>query len=95
MSKAHATLNRRRWQATRRAVFEADSYRCRARGHPGRLECDHTVPLHKSPDQDLYDPAGCQALCRECHSAKTTAESGRPPVPGLAAWRALIDELRG
>ena len=94
MSRRHLRLNLRRWRAVRRVVLDRDNWRCVACGRPGRLEVDHRVPLHVDPDQDAYDPAGCQALCRPCHFAKTSAENKRPPrSPAEAAWRDLASEL--
>ena len=93
MSKAHLALTAtRRWQAVRVAVFSRDLYRCRACGLPGRLECDHVVPLRRGGDP--WDMDNLQTLCRGCHVAKTRHESGRPDSPEAAAWRALRDELR-
>ena len=93
MARRHGALDWRRWAATRRAVFSRDSYRCVLCGRPGRLECDHVVPLHVDPDQDPYDPAGCQTLDRPCHVSKTRRENSRPDAPGAAAWRALVVEM--
>ena len=98
MSRRHRALDLRRWAATRRAVFDRDGWRCRRCRKAGRLECDHVVPFERDPDQDPYDPAGCQTLCRGCHIAKTRAERAererrRPPAPGVAAWGRLVAEL--
>ena len=94
MSARHHALQGSRWAAVRRAVFDRDGYRCRKCGKAGRLECDHIVPLAAAPDQDPFDPTGCQALCRGCHIDKSRAER-RPaaPPPGRAAWRALVAEM--
>ena len=93
MSRHHTHLNARRWAIVRRRVFERDGYRCVMCDKAGRLECDHITPLQREPDQDPYDPAGCQALCRRCHVAKTAAENRREPTPAEAAWRELVAEL--
>ena len=94
MSRHHTPLVRtRRWQRVRSAVFERDGHRCRNCGKAGRLECDHVVPLAEDPDQDPYDPDGCQTLCRSCHIAKTAGENRREPTPAERAWRELVDEL--
>ena len=96
MSRHHTHLNRRRWQAVRLAVFERDGWRCVVCGKAGHLEADHVVPLETDPDQDPYDVAGLQTLCRSCHGRKTVSE--RPGYdPELErhrrAWRALILDL--
>ena len=91
MSRAHARLDRRRWQATRTAAFERDHYRCTACGHPGRLEADHVVPMEKGGAP--YDLGNVQTLCRGCHLKKTAGESGRAPIPGAAAWAGMVREI--
>jgi len=53
----------------RRAVYEADRYRCRACGSSRSLSVDHIVPKH------LGGPtiaANLQCLCRRCNSSKGT-----------------------
>ncbi|MYF00776.1 MAG: HNH endonuclease [Gammaproteobacteria bacterium] len=99
-SQYHEAVNAARWQRTRKTVFARDRYRCRACGGRGRLECDHIVPLHVDPDQDYYDPNGCQALCRNCHLLKTADENRRRPRPERPdperdAWRRLVEGLFG
>lgn len=87
-------LATRRWQKLRRQVLEADGYRCRQCGRPGRLEVDHITAV--ADGGDLWDPENLQALCRGCHVAKTRAEhDARHPLgPKAAAWAAFRDELR-
>ena len=92
MAKRHARLDRRRWERTRRIVFARDGYRCRCCGKVGALECDHIVSLNRDPDQDPYDPDGCQTLARGCHIRKTAGENRRPSTPAELRWRALIAE---
>ena len=92
MSIRHTALDRPRWARVRLAVFERDGYRCRACGRPGRLECDHVVPLHVDPKQDPYALDGLQALCRPCHFAKTRRENERVD-PERDAWRLLMAEI--
>lgn len=95
MSKLTARLNKRRWARVRRRVFERDGYRCRACGRPGRLECDHVVPLWKD-DSDPYNLGNLQALCRGCHMAKTAAELAADRErrnPKAAAWGRAVQEL--
>ena len=93
MSRNHTHLNARRWAAVRRAVFERDGWRCVMCARPGRLECDHVVPLERVPGQDPYHPDGLQSLCRECHIEKSARENRRPLTPAEAAWCALIAEM--
>ena len=93
MSRHHTHLNARRWAAVRRAVFERDDWRCVMCARPGRLECDHVVPLEREPGQDPYDVNGCQTLCRGCHVEKTRQENRREPTPAEAAWCALVREI--
>ena len=64
-----------RWQSVRRQVFERDGYRCQECGKAGRLECDHRTPLHLDSEQDPFDLAGLQTLCRSCHIDKTQREN--------------------
>ena len=98
MSRNHHRIAGPRWQATRRAVFARDGYRCVRCGKAGRLECDHRIPIDRDPDQDPYAVDGCQSLCRGCHIQKSRAERleterRRPIAPGVAAWRSLVAEL--
>ena len=93
MSNHHQHLDRVRWARTRKKVFLRDGHRCVICAKAGRLECDHIVPLAVDPDQDPYDPDGCQTLCRSCHFRKTASENRRDLVPGQQAWRALIEEI--
>ena len=92
MSRHHHRLHRKRWEATRQAVFERDGYRCVMCGKAGRLECDHVTPLEREPGQDPWDIDGLQTLCRGCHIAKTAGENRRPPTPAERRWRNLIAE---
>ena len=93
MSHHHLTLNARRWDAVRRAVFERDDYRCVECGRAGRLEVDHVTPLQREPGQDPFDINGLQTLCRACHIEKTRRENRRPLTPAELAWRALVAEM--
>ena len=87
-----ARLDRARWARVRVQVFQRDLYRCRRCLKPGRLECDHVVPLHVDRDQDPYALAGLQTLCRSCHIEKSRSERIRPD-PEREAWRALVAGL--
>lgn len=94
MSKRHRGLHRRRWAMVRKQVFDRDGYRCRKCGRPGRLECDHVIPLWKDREQDPYDIEGLQALCVGCHIAKTVSENKKPPSRRVQAWLDLVAEVR-
>ena len=87
MSARHAKLAGGRWARLRRAVFARDGYRCRACGRPGRLECDHIVPLHLAGAP--WELANLQTLCRGCHVAKSRRELVRPD-PEREAWREIL-----
>ena len=93
-SRFHYRLNRRRWARVRVQIFKRDGYRCRSCHLPGRLECDHRIPLWLDRDLDPYDPANLQTLCRTCHIEKTAGEN-RKPDPARDAWRAMVAELAG
>ena len=93
MSRRHAALQGPRWRALRRFVFNRDGYRCVKCGRMGRLECDHKTPLHVARDQDPYDPAGCQTLCRGCHIAKTRAETKKPKSAAELEWAEYLKNL--
>lgn len=74
-------------------MLERDGWRCTRCGKAGRLEVDHITPLAADPDQDAYDPAGCQALCRSCHIAKTGGENRRQLTDAEQRWADLVAEL--
>ena len=94
MSRRHIALDRRRWSRVREAVIRRDGWRCRSCGHPGGpFEVDHVRPLHRNPDQDPYDPDGCQTLCKPCHAEKTKRESRPEATPAERAWHDLVDAI--
>ena len=88
MSRNHTRMNTRRWQATRRAAFRRDGYRCRKCGRRGRLEAHHEPPL--TAGADPYDLDGILTYCRLCH-----IERHRPDqmTQGRAEWRRFVLEL--
>ena len=93
MSKYHRSLNKRKWAKVRLAILERDSYRCQLCGKAGAMEVDHIESMEKYPQQDPYNMAGLQALCRNCHWDKTTIERG-PVNLELEVWRAfMVDEF--
>ena len=90
-SKLHKALNRNRWRGVRKQVLERDGHRCRACGKPGRLECDHRIPLHLGGDP--YELDNIQALCVSCHIAKTRLENRRKPTPSETKWAVFVAKL--
>ncbi len=97
MARHHKAIVGRRWNVTRRRVFRRDGYRCRECGKPGRLECDHVIPVHQLPENaDFYDLDNLQALCRGCHIAKTRRENEeryRRADPEGAKWKDAVNDL--
>ena len=95
MSRNHKLhhLKGGRWARLRQMVFARDGHRCRQCGRPGRLECDHVVPIEQDPKQDPFALDGLQTLCRRCHIEKTANENRRPLTAAEADWKLLIDEL--
>lgn len=72
----------------RAVAMERDRHLCQPCARAGRVtvarECDHIVPKHKGGSND---PANLQAICSDCHKAKTEAEAadaqGRAYKPKL------------
>ena len=89
MSVQHAQLDRRLWEAARRAALARDKYRCRQCHRAGRLEVDHITPLDRGGAP--YAPANLQALCRRCHMVKTDREN--PGDPDRRDWRAYMKAM--
>ena len=85
MSRRDPRYGSRRWKALRLEVFERDNWRCAGCGRPGRLHCDHVVPVAEGGD--FWDLRNLQALCAGCHMAGKTATEhseryrGRPRPP--------------
>ncbi|MDE0331476.1 MAG: HNH endonuclease [Nitrospinae bacterium] len=79
-------MNKRKWAAFRREIFERDGWRCVKCGGAGRLECHHPHKLEHGGAP--FDPANAETLCRECH-----VREHNPPRPGVAAWRALVHDI--
>ena len=90
MSKHHARLNPRRWEATRQIVFKRDGYRCMKCKKRGRLEAHHVISLDDNPDQDPYDVTNILTYCRSCHIAEHRTDN---MTPGRAAWINFLHEL--
>ncbi|MYA41278.1 MAG: HNH endonuclease [Gemmatimonadetes bacterium] len=91
MSKAHKAINETQWQWLRRRTFERADYACQKCGDRGkRLECDHIIPLCDGGKTRLDN---LQALCRDCHIAKTRAERGLD-YHGGAEWAEFVHAPR-
>ena len=93
MSRHHASMGSRRWEATRRAVFNRDNWRCQTPGC-GRagwpLEAHHVVSLDDGGDR--WELANLITLCRthhiETHRDRTVHEDAE-----VAAWAAYVREI--
>jgi 5-methylcytosine-specific restriction enzyme A len=66
-------LSGRRWTALS-ALVRREEPECRSCGRPSD-ETDHIVPL--SDGGALWDRTNLQALCSDCHAAKTRAENAK------------------
>ena len=88
-SKFSRAIRGHRWEATRRAAFDRDGYRCRRCGKAGRLEAHHALPLHVPGGlSKAFDLSGILTYCRDCH-----IEHHRPPVdPEQVAWQDFIEK---
>lgn len=78
-----------RWQKLRERILRRDAslcQPCKARGHITlAAEVDHITPIHQGGSDDERN---LQAICAECHKAKTAAEQGknRRPEIGPDGW---------
>lgn len=66
------------WEATRKAVFLRDEYKCQGCGRLVGMRkrdahCDHII-AKEAGGTDTMD--NLQTLCHECHSRKTVLEDG-------------------
>lgn len=65
------------WDKLRKVIMARDSYLCQpclAKGRPTPANAvDHITPKAKGGTDD---PANLQAICHDCHEAKTTQENG-------------------
>ena len=57
--------NSARWRSLRLKIFERDDWRCIKCKAPGRLECDHIIPMHKGGA--IWLQSNLRTLCRSCH----------------------------
>lgn len=81
----HALPRRIRWRILNRADFCCE--KCGRRGRA--LEVDHVIPLSEG---GTSDPDNLQALCRDCHLAKTRRENGG--ARGANEWEAFARRRR-
>lgn len=69
-----------RWQQRRLQALKRDAYLCQPCRVSGRTtpanEVDHIAPRAKGGTDDLIN---LQAICRECHEAKTAEDEGHAP----------------
>ena len=76
MSRNHNSLNKRRWEATRRATFKRDNRFCVKCGNRGILHCHHVVKLEDGGNP--YDINNCETICKFCHTAEHQKEKEVP-----------------
>ncbi|MBL3552699.1 HNH endonuclease [Rhodovulum sulfidophilum] len=66
----------RGWKALRKRVMQRDSWLCQPCLRTGRVtpatECDHVVPKAQGGTDD---EGNLQAICADCHKAKTEREA--------------------
>ena len=85
-----AVIRTKRWKALRQQVLRRDNYKCVSCSAAGDLEIDHVKPVRDAPEL-AYEIDNLQALCRQCHSAKTRAEVfGKPENTEKRRWRMLL-----
>lgn len=89
MSRHHQKMSSRLWQATRRACFDRDGWRCQMPGCSVAwpLEAHHVVPLAAGGAE--YDVDNCLTLCSahhvEMHRERLDAQR--------QAWADFVAEL--
>lgn len=75
------------WQKLRLRILRRDDYLCQPCWKAGRpteaTEVDHIIPRHKDGDDDEDN---LQAICTDCHKAKTRADAGHRPTIGADGW---------
>ena len=84
MSDFHRTMDRKLWAVLRLKVFKRDGYRCTKCNFPGRLECDHVIPVGKGGNK--YALTNLATLCRHCHLEKTRTENEKEP----SGWQKFL-----
>ena len=77
------------WDKLRKVILQRDSYLCRpclAKGRPTPAQAvDHIKPKAKGGTDE---PVNLQAICNDCHEAKTARDDGRKVRAriGLDGW---------
>jgi 5-methylcytosine-specific restriction enzyme A len=77
------------WVKLRGIVMERDGWLCQPCQRNGRVteaaEVDHVLPKAKGGDDDIDN---LQAICTDCHKAKTMTDEGKRPRRrlGLDGW---------
>ena len=73
--------NTRAWRERRLAFLIACKYKCAVDGcNNAASTVDHVKPI--SSGHDPYDQANWQALCKPCHTAKSSKEGGAATAAG-------------
>lgn len=75
----------RKLQRIRNRVLKANPL-CQACGLRGSVEVDHIKPIFKGGEDSAYSDANRQALCVECHAAKTKRDLNQRPLIGLDGY---------
>jgi 5-methylcytosine-specific restriction endonuclease McrA len=75
----------RKLQAIRDRVLRENPL-CEACGKRAAREVDHITPIYKGGDDNPYDDENRQALCDECHAAKTKRDMNQRPEIGLDGY---------
>lgn len=81
----------RRLQRIRKRVLSANPL-CQACGLRGAVEVDHVEPIFKGGEDDPHNDRNRQALCAECHAAKTARDLNQRPQIGLDGYP--VDPVR-
>lgn len=76
-----------RWVKRREQVMQRDGYLCQPCLRQGRpteaKQVDHITPKAKDGTDDFDN---LQAICVDCHKAKTKAEKSNKPIIGADGW---------
>ena len=80
------------WKKIRQMILVRDNYMCQPCLEKDRLtpatEVDHIIPKAKGGDDN---PDNLQAICTDCHKAKTTQENGGKPKTEISATGEPLD----
>ena len=89
MSRYHARITGKRWEAARHAAIERAGNRCQECGLSRPLDAHHIKELHKGGA--AYDPTNLRALCKTCHHV---AHGSIRPTETQLEWDRFVDSLR-